>query len=386
MPVSSAGLVPETILDTFRTRAVAYDRENRFFQEDFDELKAAGYLLMAVPREFGGLGITLAQVARETRRVATYAPATALCINMHNYWVGDAADPWRSRRHIGRVDAARSGRGRSLRGRSRRARQRHPGAALDDKGRTRRRRLAFHRTQGVRQPDASVDPPRRPRDGRQRSGGAEDRPCVHASRHEGLPSRKRGTCSACARRAATTRCSRARSCPIKYIARVVPAGAAGVDRVHPRHLHLGADRLRATSTTASRFGVRDLIVEQLKSKTSIALTRPMRYHPEIQHGIAEIAMDLEAMGPQLERVATRLVRRARATAGLADQDRRGEVPRRRSRVSAWPIGARSVGRVRYVQEERAGAAVPRLPRRSLPSGQPAADPRDPWQDDAGDQP
>ena len=39
MPVSSAGVVPETMLDTFRTRAAAYDRENRFFQEDFDELR-----------------------------------------------------------------------------------------------------------------------------------------------------------------------------------------------------------------------------------------------------------------------------------------------------------------------------------------------------------
>ena len=38
MPVSSAGVVPETMLDTFRTRAATYDRENRFFQEDFDDL------------------------------------------------------------------------------------------------------------------------------------------------------------------------------------------------------------------------------------------------------------------------------------------------------------------------------------------------------------
>ena len=32
-----------------------YDRDNRFCQEDFDELKAAGYLKMALPKEFGGL-------------------------------------------------------------------------------------------------------------------------------------------------------------------------------------------------------------------------------------------------------------------------------------------------------------------------------------------
>ena len=96
MTVAAGALIPETLLDNCRKRAAAYDRENRFCQEDFDELKAAGYLKMAVPRELGGFGFTLADVAHETRRLAMYAPATALCINMHNYWVGDAADVWRS--------------------------------------------------------------------------------------------------------------------------------------------------------------------------------------------------------------------------------------------------------------------------------------------------
>ena len=51
--------------------------------------------MMAVPKEFGGLGMNLVQVGRETRLLAQYAPATALALNMHNYWVGDAADAWR---------------------------------------------------------------------------------------------------------------------------------------------------------------------------------------------------------------------------------------------------------------------------------------------------
>ena len=34
-------------------RAADYDSSNEFFMEDFKELKAAGYLLMAVPEEFG---------------------------------------------------------------------------------------------------------------------------------------------------------------------------------------------------------------------------------------------------------------------------------------------------------------------------------------------
>jgi alkylation response protein AidB-like acyl-CoA dehydrogenase len=86
----------EALLERCRERAPLYDRENRFCQEDFDELKAAGYLLMAVPKEFGGAGLNVEEVGLETRKLAMYAPATALCINMHNYWVGTAADLWRS--------------------------------------------------------------------------------------------------------------------------------------------------------------------------------------------------------------------------------------------------------------------------------------------------
>ena len=95
MAVATDSVLTDSLLERCRERAPVFDRENRFCQEDFDELKAAGYLLMAVPRELGGLGMSLAQVGRETRRLAMYAPATTLCLNMHNYWVGDIADIWR---------------------------------------------------------------------------------------------------------------------------------------------------------------------------------------------------------------------------------------------------------------------------------------------------
>ena len=82
MTTASTSVLTQSLLDRCRERAPGYDRDNRFCQEDFDELKAAGYLLMAVPKEFGGLGFSLAEVGRETRRLAQYAPATALCLNM----------------------------------------------------------------------------------------------------------------------------------------------------------------------------------------------------------------------------------------------------------------------------------------------------------------
>jgi alkylation response protein AidB-like acyl-CoA dehydrogenase len=51
---------------------------------------------MAVPKELGGLGMTLAEVCQEQRRLAYHAHATALGINLHLYWTELAADLWRS--------------------------------------------------------------------------------------------------------------------------------------------------------------------------------------------------------------------------------------------------------------------------------------------------
>lgn len=77
--------------DRFHGRAATYDRENAFFAEDFQELKDSGYLKAAVPAELGGTGLGLTELAREQRRLAYWAPATALATNMHLYWTGSAA-------------------------------------------------------------------------------------------------------------------------------------------------------------------------------------------------------------------------------------------------------------------------------------------------------
>ncbi|TMR24481.1 acyl-CoA dehydrogenase family protein [Nonomuraea zeae] len=74
----------------FHERAARYDRDNAFFADDFADLRAAGYLKIALPRALGGAGLTLAQVAREQRRLAYWAPATALALTMHHYWIGPA--------------------------------------------------------------------------------------------------------------------------------------------------------------------------------------------------------------------------------------------------------------------------------------------------------
>ncbi|KUM33862.1 acyl-CoA dehydrogenase [Arthrobacter sp. EPSL27] len=83
-------VLPESLLDRIRGRAAGYDRDNAFFSEDLEDLAAAGYLKIFVPAADGGLGLGLAEAAQLQRRLATAAPATALAVNMHLVWTGVA--------------------------------------------------------------------------------------------------------------------------------------------------------------------------------------------------------------------------------------------------------------------------------------------------------
>src|SRR5262245_2649250 len=95
-PTQSHWVLSDDLLERCAQRAPGYDRENRFFFEDFDELREAKYLLAAVPKEFGGLGLTLAEICREQRRLARRSAPTALGLNMHLTATGIAADLWGS--------------------------------------------------------------------------------------------------------------------------------------------------------------------------------------------------------------------------------------------------------------------------------------------------
>jgi alkylation response protein AidB-like acyl-CoA dehydrogenase len=298
---ATIGLLPQSTLDTFRARAVTYDRENRFFQEDFDDLTAAGYLRMAVPRELGGLGYSLHQVAQETRRVAMYAPATALATNMHNYWVGLVADLYRrgdkscewllKEAAAGEVFAA----GHAEPGNDLPLLLSTCKAERVDGGYVFSGRKSFGSLTpvwtrlGVHGLDTSD--PKAPK-------------VVHGF----LPRTTPGitiketwdVLGMRATRSDDTVLERA-FCPDKYIGRVVPAGAAGIDG-----FVLGVFAWALLNFGNIYYGlalrVRDLIVELVKSKTSLGMTRSMAYHPLVQHGIAEITMELEAIGPQLDAV------------------------------------------------------------------------------------
>ena len=302
MAVATGSLLSEQLLTRCRERAADYDRDNRFFQEDFDELKAAGYLKMAIPREFGGLGMNLVEVGRETRTLAQYAPATALALNMHNYWVGDAADAWRGgdkslewilrEAASGEVFAAgHAEHGNDIPGLLSTTTAERVNGGYKFTGRKAFGSLTPVWTRmGLHGMDASD--PKAPK-------------IVHAF----MPRDTKGFTIKETWDVLGMRATRSDDTvldgvviPDKYIARVVPAGAAGVD-----NFVLGFFTWALVGFGNIYYGlsqrIREVLVEQLKTKSSIALTRPMTYHPEVQHGVAEISMDIEAMGPHVEAIA-----------------------------------------------------------------------------------
>ncbi len=83
-------ILSDGLLQSIHERAAGYDSDNSFFAEDLAELRAAGYLTALVPKNLGGLGLTLRETAHEQVRLAAAAPATALAVNMHLVWTGIA--------------------------------------------------------------------------------------------------------------------------------------------------------------------------------------------------------------------------------------------------------------------------------------------------------
>ncbi|TFC81421.1 acyl-CoA dehydrogenase [Cryobacterium cheniae] len=89
---TSAELSPlgDELLERIRSRAAEHDRDNTFPDADLADLIACGYLRSLVPVTHGGLGRGVQQVADDQIRLAAHAPATALAVNMHLVWTGVA--------------------------------------------------------------------------------------------------------------------------------------------------------------------------------------------------------------------------------------------------------------------------------------------------------
>jgi alkylation response protein AidB-like acyl-CoA dehydrogenase len=88
-PVPGRDPLTEEMLESFRGRAAAYDADNAFFSEDFEDLRGSGYLRMLVDTPPGAQG-GMSRAAEAQRRLAAAAPATALGVNMHLVWTAVA--------------------------------------------------------------------------------------------------------------------------------------------------------------------------------------------------------------------------------------------------------------------------------------------------------
>lgn len=295
-------ILTDEMLTRFRKRAPEYDRENRFCMEDFEELRDAGYLTMAVPEELGGRGYTLAEVCREQRRLAYHAAPTALAVNMHVYWTGLGADLWR-------------GGDRSLEWLLRDAAN---GAVF----------AAGHAESGNDIP-ALLSTTRAERvDGGYRFTGHKafgsltpvwthlglhgmdtTDPAAPTIVHAFMPRDTEGCTIKETWDVLGMRATRSDDTildgafvPDRYIGRVLPAGAAGMDAFVLGIFAWGLMGFGNVYYGMARRAL-DLTVEAVKRKTSLGVTRSMAYHPGVQHGIAQMVLELEGIGPHLERVA-----------------------------------------------------------------------------------
>jgi alkylation response protein AidB-like acyl-CoA dehydrogenase len=301
MAATSSSVLSDSLLQACRQRAAGYDRDNKFCQEDFDELKAAGYLKLTLPKEFGGLGYTLNQYGREVRRLANYAPATALCINMHHYWVGTAADSWRAGdKSVGFI-LEEAGKGEVF------------AAGHAESGNETSITMSITKAEKVpggykftgRKSFGSLTPvwTRLGLHGVDASDPANPK-IVHGFLPRDTPGVTiKDTWDVMGMRATRSDDTVLEGAfvPDRYIARVVPAGLAGADYFV---LSIFAWALGGFGNVYYGLAQRmtELAVEQVKNKGSLALTRSMAHHPHVQTGIADMVMGLEAIGGHIESV------------------------------------------------------------------------------------
>ncbi|HEY4578114.1 MAG TPA: acyl-CoA dehydrogenase family protein [Yaniella sp.] len=84
-------VLTDEIFEGIRGRAAGFDERNEFPYEDLEVLKETGYLAALTPVADGGLGWNFAAVVDAQKKLAAYAPATALAVNMHLIWSGVAS-------------------------------------------------------------------------------------------------------------------------------------------------------------------------------------------------------------------------------------------------------------------------------------------------------
>lgn len=300
---SESSVLSDELLAGCGSRAATYDRENSFFTADFEALRDAGYLRLAVPAELGGFGRNLAEVCAEQRRLAYWAAPTALAVNMHLMNTGVAADLWRSGDTSQEwllkeaVDGGVYAYGNAEAGNDMPLLYSTARAERVDGG---------YRFYG-RKNFGSLSP-------------VWTRMNVHAADTSDPAGTK--IVYAFLDRAASgysivetwdtlgMRATQSHDTVLdgafvadEHVARVVPQGFAGAD-LFVLAIFAWAELTFANIYLGLARRAYDLAVEGVGKKTSLALGgRSMAYHPYTQHSVAEMVLELDAMAPQADRVA-----------------------------------------------------------------------------------
>lgn len=299
--IMKEGPLTDSMIERFAERAPIYDRENRFFSEDFEDLRNAGYLNIAVPAELGGGGMSLPEVCAQQRAIARRAPATALATNMHVYWTGVAADlrklgdpslEWVLRESVaGEVFAAGHGEAGNdvplLLSTSRAERAdggyRIYGHKIFGSLSPVWTRLGLHAMDATDPAGPQIIHVFMPRD----TAGYEIKETWD-------------TLGMRATRSDDTIIDGA-FIPDKYVARKVPAGQPDLFIVG---IFGWAEMTFASIYLGMAERARDLAIASAQKRTSIGLSGSIAHNPEVQHAIADITMALEPAAAYVERTAT----------------------------------------------------------------------------------
>ncbi len=299
--VSTDALLTDEMLARFDDRAPQYDRDNQFFEEDFEELRGSGYLNSPLPAAYGGPGLDLHAVNRMQRRLAYHAPSTAVAVNMHLYWVGLAADLQRAGDHSYDWILDRAAEGHVLAAGHGEAGNDLPlllsssSAVRVDGG----WEITGHKIFGSLSPvwsylgvhamDASD--PANPQ-------------IVHAFVHRDSPRyRIEETWDTLGMRATQSHDTilDRTFVPDAATVKVCPAGFAGADMYQVALFAWGLLGFAGVYTGIAQRAY-DEVTASLPRRTSVALTRSMAYHPEVQHNVAEMRIRLEAINAHLDRL------------------------------------------------------------------------------------
>jgi alkylation response protein AidB-like acyl-CoA dehydrogenase len=299
---AEAGVLTDDMLARFDERAPVYDRENRFHDEDFAELRASGYLDLAIPTELGGGGVRLDEYTQLVGRLGYHAPATALAVNMHVYWTGVAADLLRAGDDSCRFILERAAAGDVLCALHGEIGNDLPlllattSAERVDGGWS----ISGHKIFGSLTPVWTL-------------GGfhAMDTSDPDAPQivHGFIPRSTPGveiietwdTLGMRATQSQDTILDKA-FVPDDLVALVCPAGFAGAGPFQVTIFAWALLGFAAVYLGAAKRAF-DMTIERAPQRTSLALTNSMAHHPEVQHHVAEMRMAYDAAAALLERTA-----------------------------------------------------------------------------------